>query len=267
MIREERLRRMQEIFLKEGFVTSAKLARTLGVSEISIRRDLSVLSDRGLVQRIRGGAIMLPQPSPEPPIIKRLVQQKENKEAIARAAASQIQDGDLIFLGSGSTTAYITQYLTEYQSLTVVTNALNVSTSLAIAPNITVVVLGGMMRHAELSLVGHIAEQSLNEVAFDKAIIGIPAINLKAGLTNNYLPEVVTDRVILNKARQVILIADHTKVGKIASAFVASLDKISVFITDSQTDPEFLEQVRKMGIQVIVAETEPLMPDDKPESN
>jgi DeoR/GlpR family transcriptional regulator of sugar metabolism len=256
MIKEKRLHRILEIIMKDGYVTAVELARTFGVSEVTVRRDLSELSDRGFVQRTHGGALMASPGSQEPPIIQRLLREKECKEAIARAAAALIQDGDSIFIGSGSTTAYVTPYLAGFKNLTVVTNALNISTALATAPNITVVVLGGLMRHAELSLIGHIAEQSLREVIIDKVIIGIPAIDIKAGLTNDYLPEVVTDRSILNWAREVILVADHSKVGKIASAFVAYLDRVDIFITDSQTDPMVLDQIRELGVKVIVAETD-----------
>ena len=103
------------------------------------------------------------------------------------------------------------------------------------------------MHHKELSLIGHITEQSMREVTFDKVIIGIPAIDLKAGLTNEFLPEVMTDRAILNQAREVILLADHTKCGKVASAVVAPLNRVNYFITDELTSPEFLDGVRAQG--------------------
>jgi len=109
-----------------------------------------------------------------------------------------------------------------------------------------------MLRHEELSLIGHIAEQSLREVTFDKVIIGIPAVDLTAGLTNDYLPEVITDRTILSHGREVILVADHTKCGKVASAFVAPLNRVNTFITDHLTSPDFLEGVRKQGVKVLV---------------
>jgi DeoR family transcriptional regulator of aga operon len=254
LIKEERLQRIIQVIQKNGHATAGDLARNFGVSEITIRRDLIELDDRGVVRRAHGGAIISTPTSSEPPIIHRLVQEKDCKEAIARTAASLIRDGDSIFIGSGSTTAYIARYLTNHKRLTVVTNALNISTDLATATDITVVVLGGMMRHEELSLIGHIAEQSLHEVTFDKVIIGIPAIDLKAGLTNDYLPEVITDRTILNRAREVILLADHTKCGLVASAFVAPLNRVNTFITDFQTSPEFLEGVRAQGVNVVVVD-------------
>jgi DeoR/GlpR family transcriptional regulator of sugar metabolism len=256
LIKEERLQRILQVIQKDGHATAGDLARNFGVSEITIRRDLNELDERGFVHRAHGGAIISTSAVIEPPIIHRLDQEKECKEAIARTAAALVGDGESIFIGSGSTAAYVACYLTNHKHLTVVTNALNVSTDLATAEDITVVVLGGMMRHEELSLIGHIAEQSLREVTFDKVIIGIPAIDLKAGLTNDYLPEVITDRTILNQAREVILVADHTKCGLVASAFVAPLNRVNTFITDTQTSPEFLEGVRAQGVRVIVANSD-----------
>jgi|SRR3972149_5218971 len=252
-MKEERLQRILKVILKDGHAKAGDLAWNFGVSEITIRRDLNELAERGFVRRAHGGAIISISAAVEPPIIHRMTQEKECKEAIARTAASMIRDGESIFMGSGSTVAYVARYLPNHKNLTVVTNALNVSTDLATAVNITVVVLGGMMRREELSLIGHIAEQSLHEVTFDKVIIGIPAVDLKAGLTNDFLPEVMTDRMILNQAREVILVADHTKCGKVASAFVAPLNRVNIFITDIQTSPEFLEGVRTQGVRVNVA--------------
>lgn len=254
LIKEERLQRILQVIKQDGAVTAGELARNFGVSEITIRRDLGELADRGFVRRAHGGAVGISLKTQEPPVIQRIQQEKAYKESIAKAAAALIHDGESIFIGSGSTTAYLPRYLTNRKRLTIVTNALNISTELAPALDITVVVLGGLMRHEELSLIGHIAEQSLMELHFDKVLIGIPAVDVTAGLTNDYLPEVITDRTIINRAKEVILLADHTKIGKVASAYLAPLNHVNTFITDSQTDPEFLRQIRELGVAVIVAE-------------
>jgi DeoR/GlpR family transcriptional regulator of sugar metabolism len=115
------------------------------------------------------------------------------------------------------------------------------------------VITGGVMRSSELSLVGHITEQALREVRVDKIFIGIPAISLESGLTNDYLPEVVTDRTIIEMAPELILLADHTKFGKVGSAYVAPITSITTLVTDSQTDPSILKEMERLGIQVIVA--------------
>jgi DeoR/GlpR family transcriptional regulator of sugar metabolism len=110
-----------------------------------------------------------------------------------------------------------------------------------------------MLRDSELSFIGHITEQALSEVRADKVIIGIRAISLEQGLTNDYLPETLTDRAILNIGRKNIIVADHSKCGVVSTAFVAPLSDINTLVTDDQTDTEFIETLRMQGIQVIVA--------------
>ncbi len=109
------------------------------------------------------------------------------------------------------------------------------------------------MRDSELSFIGHITEQALAEVRCDKVIIGTRAISLDQGLTNDYLPETLTDRAILNAGRQTIIVADHTKCGVIATAFLAPLSAMSILVTDDQTKPEFIASLRNKGIEVIIA--------------
>jgi DeoR/GlpR family transcriptional regulator of sugar metabolism len=234
--------------------TVAELSLLFKVSEVTIRRDLRELANMGMLYRAHGGAVALSSSLPEPPVVKRMGQTAHCKLGIAQAAARLVFDGDSVFIGSGSTTAYVARQLVNRKNLTVTTNALTVATELASAEGITVVVTGGMMRPSELSLIGHITEISLREVRVDKIIMGIPAISLEQGLTNDYLPEVMTDRTIIEMAPELILVADHTKFGKVGSAFVASLTRVTCLVTDSETDPEILDRVQDMGIRIIFAE-------------
>jgi DeoR/GlpR family transcriptional regulator of sugar metabolism len=115
-----------------------------------------------------------------------------------------------------------------------------------------VVIVGGMLRPSELSLIGFITDQALKEVRVNKVIMGITAISVAAGLSNDHLPEVMTDRAIFSMAPEVILVADHTKLGRVASGFVAPLTRVTTLITDCEADLEIVQQVRGLGVQVIV---------------
>ena len=257
LLKRERLRLIVEAIQEQGGATVSDLSARFAVSEITIRRDLRELADQRLIHRAHGGAVPAsPATPPEPPVVQRMAEQADYKKRIGRAAAQLIANGDTVFVGSGSTNAYLTRFLLELgrQNLTVVTNALNIATELATAPDVTVVVLGGMMRASELSLIGHITEQALREVRIDKAIIGIPAISIEAGLTNDYLPEVMTDRAIIEAAAELILVADHTKFNKVASAYLAQLNRVDTLVTDAQTDSTVLQAIRALGVRVIVAE-------------
>jgi DeoR/GlpR family transcriptional regulator of sugar metabolism len=253
-LKEERQQQILEAVQSNRQVTVAELSHQFGVSEVTIRRDLRELADQGVLRRAHGGAVAAAPASPEAPVIRRMIQAESCKECIGRAAAALVSDGESVLIGSGSTTTYVARHLVDRKDLTVVTNALTVAIELASAQRVTVVVTGGVMRESELSLIGHIAEQSLREVRVDKVIIGIPAISLEKGLTNDYLPEVMTDRTIIEMAHDLILVADHTKFGKVASAYLAPVERITTLVTDAKADPEMLARLERMGIQIIVAE-------------
>ena len=250
-LKEERIQITLDTLREQGKVTVPELSTTFGVSEITIRRDLNELAERGLVRRAHGGAVYPIETPPEPPVIQRMQDNRVYKLRIAHAAAELISDEASIFLSSGSTTTYIAQELMDRKNLTVVTNSISVASELARAEDVTVIVLGGMLRSSELSMVGHITELALKEVRLDKVIIGMRAVSLKSGLTNDYLPEIMIDRAILQMASEVILVADYTKLGKTASAFVAPIDRITRLVTNKEADPAILASIRELGIDVI----------------
>lgn len=251
---EERRLRIVQIIQDKKKVSIAELSREIGVSEITIRRDLKDLSDKGIIHRVHGGAIVTKPNTIDLPVLERIQKENEQKESIGLAAAALIKDGDSVFIGSGSTTAYVARNLVNRKRLTVITNALNVGMEFSDPVGITVVVIGGMLRSSELSMIGHIADQALREVRVDKVIIGMTAISVDKGLSNDYLPEVMTDRAIFDMAQEVILVADHTKFGKVASGYVAPINRITTLITDHKTDLSYLDQIRNMGVNVIVTQ-------------
>ena len=253
-LKEERQQLILEMVQDNRQVTVSELSDRFDISEVTIRRDLRELAAQGVLRRAHGGAVVAIPAPPEPPVVQRMGQAENCKECIGHAGAALVANGESVFIGSGSTTAYVARYLLDRQGLTVVTNALTVATELATAEGVTVVVMGGLMRASELSLVGHITEQSLREVRVDKVMIGIPAISLEAGLTNDFLPEVMTDRTIIEMAPELIVVADHTKFGKVASAYVAPVERVTTLVTDVGADPAFLSRLREMGVRVIVAE-------------
>ena len=118
---------------------------------------------------------------------------------------------------------------------------------------ITVISLGGMLRDSELSFIGHITEQALAEIRVDKVIMGTRGLSLEHGLTNDYLQETLTDRAILKIGHEVIIVADHSKINRVATALLAPLKSVHTLITDSQADKKFLLAVKRQGITVIVA--------------
>jgi DeoR family transcriptional regulator of aga operon len=253
MSKAERKEKIRQLVHETGGVTVAELCARFAVSEATIRRDLEELDAKGVLARVHGGALRPDSVAPEPPIFQRAHEQAEFKDHIGRAAAELIADGETVFLGSGSTVLAVARYLKQRRSLTVISNSLPVINLLADAAGITLVALGGLVRQSELSLIGHIAEQSLAELRADKVVMGIRAVHLEQGLTNDYLPETMTDRAIVRLSPKLILVADHTKFGRTAPAFVAPLSVVDIVVTDSGISAETTHRLAEIGIQVIVA--------------
>ncbi|MBF9014633.1 MULTISPECIES: DeoR/GlpR family DNA-binding transcription regulator [unclassified Oceanispirochaeta] len=222
------------------------------VSEATIRRDLAELEELKKVKRIIGGVQVLPSAAPEPPIESRMGEVSYEKEIIGVAAAKLIQDGDTVFISSGSTAYQTARNITKHERLTVITNSLPVIDLISKCPKITLIALGGILRQSEQSFVGPGAEQALQGLRADKAILGVRAIHLEQGLTNDALPETQIDRLVINIASEVIVVSDHTKFDKIAPLFLAPLQSISKIVTDDIEDIKALAY-KEQGIQIIRA--------------
>jgi DeoR/GlpR family transcriptional regulator of sugar metabolism len=254
LLKEERQQLILEALEGNKKIAVAELSQRFGASQVTIRRDLAELAAGGKLIRAHRGALGRAPALPEPPIVQRLDQEKDLKENIARAAAALVAENEAVFLGSGSTTTFLARHLARCQKLTVVTNAINIAMELAsTGGSLAVVVTGGVMRSPELSLLGHIADQTLHEVRVSKVFMGMQAINLEGGLTTDHLPEVATTRRIIEMAQELIVLADHTKLGQTAAAFIAPITRMNTLVTDDRADPDFLENLRAAGIRVIVA--------------
>ena len=229
------------------------ICTTFDVSKATARRDLVALASEGKVQRVHGGAIALTQAPPEQPILQRQREQTDEKIRIGQAAAALVQDGETVFLGSGTTVLEVARTLRVRRNLTILTNSLPVVNTLAGVEGITVICLGGMLRDSELSFIGHITEQALAEVRADKVFIGTRAISLEFGLTHEYLPETMTDRAILKAGKEIVVLADHTKFGRTATVLMAPLERIHTIVTDELAPRDFADIVQGKGIRLVIA--------------
>ena len=250
-LKAERQNRIRKIIEKQGRVTVPELSVQFDVSEATIRRDLEELDVRGWIQRTHGGAIHIERASREPPMIQRITEQYLEKQHIGQAAAKFVQDGETIFLGSGTTVLEVARHLSPELQLTVITNSLPVVNELADRPNIELIVIGGMLRQSEFSMVGHITEQAVREFRADIVFMGMRAIDVRHGFTNDYLPETMTDRAILSIAPRIIVVADHRKFGRVSSVLVGPVTSAHVIITDQLTSSEYVLELTEIGVEVI----------------
>ena len=234
-------------------ISVADICTTFNISTATARRDLDALAGEGKVQRVHGGAIALIQTQTEQPILQRQREQTDEKIRIGQAAAALVQDGETVFLGSGTTVLYVARSLRGRRDLTVLTNSLPVINTLAGIDGIRIICLGGMLRDSELSFIGHITELALGEVRADKVFIGTRAISLEYGLTHEYLPETMTDRAILKAGKEIIVLADHTKFGHAATVLLSPLERIHTIVTDEQVPQDFADIVQSKGIRLVIA--------------
>ena len=250
----ERQKQILALLMRQGRLSVNEIVEQFSISVATARRDLESLASQGKAERVHGGVIAIEQAPPESPILERESEQADEKSRIGLVAANLVADKETVFLGSGTTVLEVARNLRRNsKNLTVITNSLPVLNVLAGAEGITVISLGGMLRDSEMSFIGHLTEQALAEVRVDKVIIGTRGVSLEHGLTNDYSQEIMTDRAVLKIGREVIIVADHTKVNRVSTALLAPLKNIHTLVTDSKADKKFVQALKKQGINVLVA--------------
>lgn len=237
---------------KDGAAVS-ELSNILKVSEATIRRDLNTLESKGYARRTHGGAVIKEHLPPEPPVLQRIRTNQLEKQKIGAFAASLVEDGETIYIGTGTTALEVAKNLLDRQSLKIVTNSLLVINEIVKKKHtgIKLISLGGIFRYSEQSFIGYIVEQGIKELHPRKTFIGSRAISLSNGLTSDYLPEVSTDRAIFASSIEVIVVADHTKFGTTSTAHVVPLTQVSKFITDDGLNKNIYNQFSENGIKIL----------------
>ena len=250
MLKSARQTQIRKLVEANGHVTVSELNLLLDVSEATIRRDLEALAQSGWVRRTHGGAISVERASEEPPIFHRQSEYHIEKQRIGQQAATLVGEGETIFLGSGTTVHEVARNISDVPGLTVITNALNVINEVVECDNVELIVIGGMFRQSELSMVGHIAEQAIREFRADKVIMGMRGIDPVHGFTSDYMPEAITDRAILSIAPCNIIVADRSKLGRVSTVFLAPITSAHVLITDQSAPLEIVSEIRELGLEV-----------------
>ena len=250
MLSLDRQRRLLQLLRVHGSGNVGELADALGVSASTVRRDLREMNDRGLLTRVHGGASVL-DADLEPVLTSRSSEHSEQKRRIGQAAAERVPDGGTVLITGGTTTEAMLPFLAGRDGLTVLTNGLNIAYQLARYPEISVVVLGGVLRHEEMSLLGPIAEHVLAEFHVDLAFSSAFGIHPDAGMSGANVTEAGTDRRMLQSAGSLVVLADSSKFGRRGPVRLASVDQISRLITDDEAPPDALDVLRRHGVDVV----------------
>src|ERR1035437_248425 len=250
MLIEERRNHLLKLILRDGRVLVSEMSDALGISRITIRKDLDYLESKGLVLRTHGGALT-PQESTlqDPTLQEKEQKQLKEKQHIAKAAASLVEDGHCVLLDSGTTTTAIARELRRFSHLTVITNAVNIATELA-GTDFEVILIGGIVRKNSFSLVGPLAEDMLAEMHADILFLGVDGFDLDIGLTTPNLLESRVNRAMVGAASKVVAVCDSTKFDRRSLSRIVPATAIHHVITDTNLPDEIAEALRNLNIEL-----------------
>jgi DeoR/GlpR family transcriptional regulator of sugar metabolism len=237
----------------DGRVSVSELSTTAGVSEMTIRRDLEALEQSGALSRVHGGAVPAQSQSYEPPFAARATRNIDAKQRIGKAAAALLHDGETAILDAGTTTLEIARALRGRRNLRLLALSLHIADMLVDEPGLTVMVAGGIARAGERSLIGSLAERAFEDLSFDTLFLTVGGVDLHHGLSEYNLDDAAVKRAAFASSRRRVAVADASKLGKAAFARIAAIEELDVLVTDSSASPAFLDEIRAVGVEVVVA--------------
>ena len=249
MIRAERHERILAELARRGTVSAQDLAVLLVSSLATVRRDIAELDEMKAVSRIHGGA-MLPERNEELPFDAKMMTFLPEKRRIGAQVGLMIKPGSLVGLGGGTTVLQILPAIRRL-ALRVVTTAVNVALDLRNATDVEVTLTGGTLRPRTAEMVGHIAERTLRDLNLEVAVIGTDGIDVERGLTTYDSSEAYVNRVMLERAKEVWIAADHSKFGQVLPALICPLGQVRRIITDTGATDAMIAPVMALGVEVV----------------
>ena len=250
MSQRERMREVMRILETRDSVLVSELSDLFSVSSVTVRSDLSELAREGLVARVRGGVRVLQRGHSELGFDLRLRLESQRKQAIARAAADLVAEGEAVALDSSTTAYYLALELRSKRELVVVTNGLLIAAALADAPGITVLVTGGMLRQSAMSLVGDLGAEVLRGTRINKGFFGARGLSLERGLMDLNPDEVRIKQEIALACEHVVGILDSTKWHRSALLSFVGVDRIDSIVTDSDAPEKEVAAWREADVEV-----------------
>ncbi len=263
MLARQRQAFILERVREDGAVRVADLVRELGVSDMTVRRDLEILDDRGLLEKVHGGATSIAGTALfEPGFAAKSALQQAEKDAIADAAAALVEPGMAIGVSAGTTTYALAQRLADVPGLTVVTNSIRVADVLhQVGRTDQTIILTGGMRTPSEALVGPFAVAALRTVHMDLVFVGVHGMDERSGFTCPNLLEADTDRALIEAGRRLVVVADHSKWGVIGISSIARLDQADVLVSDAALEMEARLALTAQVRQLIIVD--PAAPEER----
>lgn len=245
-----RINEIESYLIRNGTATIPELLAHFGVSLNTLRRDINVLCKRGSASKVYGGIVYNRENNVEPYSTRSSLHVGE-KARIGQLASRFIEDGDTIYLDSGSTTAHLLQHVRPGAGITIISNSLNVFAEAAKYPHLNIISTGGLFYHKTHSFVGMAAVAALADYHIGKAFMAATGIGRETGAANNSFHEAEIKKAVIARAEKIILLADHTKINKPAGISFAPLAGLHAFVTDRQPPDDYLAFFRQHNIQCV----------------
>ncbi|MEU8322863.1 DeoR/GlpR family DNA-binding transcription regulator [Nonomuraea sp. NPDC048881] len=258
MLAPQRQQAILDLVRQNGGVRVVDLVRTFGVSDITIRRDLELLAERGLLAKVHGGATTIGSTN-EPGFAAKSVQQEAEKQAIAGHAAALVRPGTAVALSAGTTTWTLAHHLGQVPGLTVVTNSVRVADVFQHAgrPDQTVVLTGGVRTPSD-ALVGPVAVAAIRRLNVDLLFLGVHGMTARTGFTTPNMMEAETDRALVEAASRLVVLADHTKWGTVGISTIAELGEADVVVSDTGLPEPARQALSERAGRLVLAEVRPV---------
>jgi DeoR family myo-inositol catabolism operon transcriptional repressor len=252
-MKHERIKKIEHYLIEHESVSLDNLCTIFGVSKNTIRRDIAELEARGIIKKVYGG-VTLNIMEETVPFQQRQVQHINAKSMIGKLASSLIQNGDIVFVDSGSTTIHLIPNIKHVENVTIITNSLNVIVEAAAYPNINVISTGGILQRKTNSFAGIATVNFLKSLNISKAFMATTAVSIEKGVTNTTYLEAEIKKAVVAISDQIVIMADHTKLDQSAFMRYCSLDEIDYFVTDNCPEGKYLEFFDRNNIKLMYAE-------------
>ena len=248
----ERQSKILESLETKKYISVNELSDKLKVSVVTIRKDLTLLEQEGYLHRTHGGASKQMRYVFDQTVTEKETQNVDEKTRIITKALDFIKENEFIILSSGTTVNLLAQKLYGFRNLTVLTPSLRVALEVCKNPNVNTIHLGGEVRKNSTSTIGVLAEETLSTFSCTTLFLGIEGIDLDYGLSSTNVGEAHLNKKMMERVDKTIVLADSSKIHKRGFGFICYVEKVDMLITDNNVDPEFVEELEKRGVEVVI---------------
>ncbi len=250
ILKIERIKKIEQYLIEHKTATLDTLCSVFDVSKNTIRRDISELESKGAIKKVYGG-VTLDYQEETVPYQQRQITHISEKAKIGLLASKLVDDGDIVFIDSGSTTIHLISHIKDKQNITIITNSLNVIVESSPYPNLNVISTGGILQRKTNSFAGIATVNFLKSLNIDKSFMATTGLSIEKGVTNTTYLEAEIKKSIVKISEKIIVMADHTKLDKAAFMRYCNLGEVDYFITDNIPSQKYIDFFNRNNIELL----------------